>query len=391
MDQQPRLVVRHFHNTFSSVGEVQIQRLRPSAHSHQPFRPLPPPTGAYPYHLSLADVLPPAKISADRLVFHIVGDTGGIKNPVPQQNVARQMESDFEGAEFPAQPAFFYHLGDVVYFYGAAEEYFPQFYEPYEQYPASIFAIPGNHDGDLSKSMEADGIPSLAAFVDNFCQRIPHHTRDALDAVRSAMTQPNVYWTLDTPLATIIGLYTNVPEGGRLDDDQIAWLEQELEHAPKDRALLVAMHHPIYSGDDHHGGSAYMGMILDEAMTRSNRTPDAVFAGHVHNYQRFTRQVNGRSVPYIVAGAGGYHNLHPLSKSMQAFADALPFVVPSAEDVTLEKYCDDQFGYVRLDITRQTLKGVYSTVSGFQNLAQATVASFDSFTLDLATHTVTTP
>jgi hypothetical protein len=385
MDQQLRLAVRHFHNTVSSADEVQIQRHRPSAHAHQPFRPLPPPTGAYPYHLSLADVLPPNKINADRLVFHMVGDTGGIKNPLPQRNVARQMESDFDGADSHAQPAFFYHLGDVVYFFGAAEEYFPQLYEPYEQYPAPIFAIPGNHDGDLSRRMEADGIPSLAAFVDNFCQRIPHHTRDALDAMRSAMTEPNVYWTLDTPVATLIGLYTNVPEGGRLDDDQIAWLEQELAHAPKERALLVAMHHPIYSGDDHHGGSAYMGTILDEAMTRSNRTPDAVFAGHVHNYQRFTRQVNDRAVPYIVAGAGGYHNLHPLSRNMQAFAAELPAVVPTADDVTLEKYCDTLFGYLRLEITRSKLIGDYYTVPGFQDSPSVTTTHFDSFTFDLAT------
>lgn len=385
MDQQPRLVARHFHTTFAPADEVQIQRHRPSTHGHQPFRPLPPPTGAYPYHLSLSDVLPPTKINADRLVFHIAGDTGGIKNPVPQQSVARQMESDFAGLDTPAQPAFFYHLGDVVYFYGAEEEYFPQFYEPYEQYPAPIFAIPGNHDGDLSRRMEGDGIPSLAAFVNNFCQSIPHHTRDALDAARSAMTQPNVYWTLNSPLATVIGLYTNVPEGGRLDDDQITWLGQELAHAPNDRALLVTMHHPIYSGDDHHGGSAYMGAVLDEAMAQSQRTPDAVLAGHVHNYQRFTRQVNGRAVPYIVAGAGGYHNLHPLSRGMQAFAAELPAVVPTAEDVTLETYCDTLFGYLRLEITRGKLIGDYFTVPGFQDPAGVTATLFDSFTFDLPT------
>jgi hypothetical protein len=387
MEENPRPLIRHFHDTFSLTSDIQVQRRRPSFHAHQPFRPLPPPTGEYPYHLSLADVLPPAKmaeiINAGRQVFHLVGDTGGVKNPLPQQNVARQMVSDFENTGSVAQPAFFYHVGDVVYFFGAEGEYFPQFYEPYARYPAPIFAIPGNHDGDLSRQMEADGIPSLAAFVNNFCQRIPHHTRDALDAVRSAMTQPNVYWTLETPFATIVGLYTNVPEGGRLDDDQIAWLEQELAHAPTGKALLVAMHHPIYSGDDHHGGSAYMGAVLDDAVTQSKRMPDAVFAGHVHNYQRFTRQVNGRSIPYIVAGAGGYHNLHPVAKSVQAFAAEPPFVVPTAEDITLEKYCDTLFSYFRLEITPSALIGDCFTVPGFQDPAGVMATHFDSFTIDL--------
>ena len=57
------------------------------------------------------------------------------------------------------------------------------------------------------------------------------------------MIQPNVYWTLDTPLATFIGLYTNVPEGGWMDDTQIAWLENEPKTAPTDKALILAMHH----------------------------------------------------------------------------------------------------------------------------------------------------
>jgi phosphoribosylcarboxyaminoimidazole (NCAIR) mutase len=35
--------------------------------------------------------------------------------------------------------------------------------------------------------------------------------------------------------------------------------------------------------------------------------------GHVHNYQRFTRPLNGRDVPYIVAGAGGYWHLHTMA------------------------------------------------------------------------------
>jgi hypothetical protein len=392
-DEIGRTLMRRFHDNLSVGQELQVNRL-PSVHANQPFRPLPRPTGMPPYHLALADVLQPAQMrtitNAGRLVFHMVGDTGGIKMPLPQLNVARQMEHDFEAADAAARPAFFYHLGDVVYFYGAAEEYYPQFYEPYMRYPAPIFAIPGNHDGDLSPAMEAQGIHSLDAFVSNFCRRIPHHTREALDVSRHAMTQPNVYWTLETPLVTIIGLYTNVPEGGRLDDDQIAWLETELAHAPTDRALLVTAHHPIYSLDDFHSGSVYLGDVLNQAMERAKRIPDAVFAGHVHNYQRFTRPLEGRSVPYIVAGAGGYHNLHHVSKKLQAFPQQPPFAVPGSEKVTLETYCDNRFGYLRLEISRETLKGDYFAVAGFRDPLEGQASHFDSFSLDLKTHQVST-
>lgn len=44
--------------------------------------------------------------------------------------------------------AFFYHLGDVVYYNGEAARYYEQYYDPYLQYDAPILAIPGNHDGE---------------------------------------------------------------------------------------------------------------------------------------------------------------------------------------------------------------------------------------------------
>jgi len=392
--QHPGNTFSHrLHHAYSRTREIRVQRLH-SIHGHQPFRPLPAPTGMPPYRLALTDILPPDEIKAitdaGRLVFHLVGDTGGVKTPVPQQNVARQMEHDLESAEPTSRPAFFYHLGDVVYFFGEAQEYFPQFYEPYSMYAAPIFAIPGNHDGDLSRGMETQGVPSLAAFVDTFCAPIAHHTRDALDDPRHAMTQPNVYWTLETPLITIIGLYTNVPDGGRLDDDQIMWLEGELTAAPPARALIVAMPHPIYSLDDYHSGSVYMQRVLDDAIQQSGRIPDAVFAAHVHNYQRFTRPVNSRSVPYIVAGAGGYHNLHRLSQSLKNPPQPLPYVVPASGGVALETFCDDQFGFLRLEVTADTLKGDYFSVLGFQDPATGQATHFDSFTLDRKAGTVTT-
>ena len=117
----------------------------------QPPQPLPPPTGDAPFRLELS-----AMIGADAaaaieqrgsLAFHTVGDTGGVKSPEPQEIVSMWMEHDFDAADPP--PSFFYHLGDVVYFEGARSSYYDQFYDPYLHYAAPIFAIGGNHDGDL--------------------------------------------------------------------------------------------------------------------------------------------------------------------------------------------------------------------------------------------------
>ncbi len=85
---------------------------------------------------------------AKRLVFHCVGDTGGIHGVATQDAIANAMEEQLTTAPDAAKPAFFYHLGDVVYFNGQSTLYNTEFYEPYQYYRALIFAIPGNHDGD---------------------------------------------------------------------------------------------------------------------------------------------------------------------------------------------------------------------------------------------------
>ena len=55
--------------------------------------------------------------------------------------------------------------------------------------------------------------PTLTAFLRNFCAARPGPSPDAGTIVRTTMTQPGVYFTLDAPFVSIIGLYTNVLEG----------------------------------------------------------------------------------------------------------------------------------------------------------------------------------
>lgn len=353
---------------------------------NQTQQPLPAPTGKAPYHLSLASVLTPAQMqaiqTAQRMVFHVVGDTGGVKTPQDQQDVAVHMENDFDNTDTTRRPSFFYHLGDVVYYYGEASQYYSQFYEPYELYPAPIMAIPGNHDGDVQNT----SVPSLAAFVENFCAPEPHLTKEAGDVSRDAMTQPNVYWTLDTPYVTMIGLYTNVPEGGWLDNTQIAWLSSELSSAPTNKALILSMHHPIYSADIYHTGSKYMAGVLENAAQQAKRWPDLVFAGHVHNYQRYTRALPDREVPFIVAGGGGYWNLHRMAKDPQGNPLPTPYPVPGT-DATLASYCDDRHGYLLMEATPTALTGTYYAVQDGQPSSEP-ASQIDSFTLDWQAHKV---
>jgi hypothetical protein len=355
-------------------------------HPNQPFQPLPKPTGAPPYRLHLEDILPTAKvdaiIAAGRLDFHCVGDTGGVKDPYPQEAVAAAMAHDLSG---PSAQSFLYHLGDVVYMHGGGDFYYAQFYEPYAHYRAPIVAIPGNHDGNPNPLHPH---PSLTAFVRNFCSPKAELLHEADDVQRDAMIQPNVYWTLLTPFVTFIGLYTNVPDAGELTDDQVSWLVEELQAAPPDKAVIVALHHPIFSGDTSHGSDAALGQVVHDAFEKGGRWPDAVFSGHVHNYQRFTHAGGGgRQTPYLIAGAGGYHNLHPLAEPVAGGHPSLPWQTP-APGVTLEAYEDKTYGYMRVTASAGKLSGEYVSVPkpGAPGAGPPTVV--DRWSLDTTTHTV---
>jgi hypothetical protein len=348
----------HFPVTIDAGAEQRDQRYRDP--------PDPEPWRRPPYRLALEDVLEAEEMEAiraeRRLTFHLNGDMGGIKDAVPQELVAKGMEKSFDpAADASVNPSFLYITGDCVYFNGEIKEYFKQFYEPYEFYPRPIFAVAGNHDGE---NLEVDGSQSLDGFMRNFCAQHAVHMPEAMESHRTAMTQPYVHWTLTTPLCNIVGLYSNVPEGGDIREPQLSWYVNELKTLPRDAPLLAALHHPPYSADDHHSGSAQMVKLLDEAAEAAGRAPDMVLAGHVHNYQRLSRaEADGRITPYIVTGAGGYHNLHHVMKvNHQAMIP--PVVLDRADGrvVTLHSYLDDHHGFLVLTVTPDRIVGDYYQV-----------------------------
>ena len=340
---------------------------------HKPAFIPAPPTNNVNLNLPLDVILPGAEArieTAQELVFHAVGDSGGINGTETQEGLAAIMVKQIEDSranKSPAEePLFFYHLGDVVYFNGMSRDYPVQFYEPYQNYDAPVVAIAGNHDGDTRTRTGdvPDDETTLFGFIQNFCAPSPQY----LFKHRPTMTQPYVYWTLDTPLVTIVGLYSNVD--GQLDGqgtfEQQRWLAKQLQDAPSDRALIVAVHHAPYSLDTSHGGYAEIGSAIDRAGKTSGRMPDLVLSGHVHNYQRFTRKVGKKKIPYVVAGAGGYADslraMHRIAKDPSTGQKiATPFNT-SLPDVKLEAYNDTEPGFLRIKVTKKAISCEYYTM-----------------------------
>ena len=295
-----------------------------------------------------------------QIVFHCVGDTGSDKGPGTQSLVADKMVTDFSEANAADVPSFYYHLGDVVYYFGEGEYYYDQFYEPYRNYPGPILGIAGNHDGIV---YPGDQAATLAAYLRNFCAAAAAPSPDAGGLVRTTMIQPAVYYTFDTPFVRILGLYSNVLEdpgviSGQngaypsLDQRQVAFLTAALQRAKSENyagALIIATHHPPFTGGSDHGGSPLMLADIDSACTAAGVWPHAVLSGHAHNYQRYTRIANGCQIPFIVAGCGGHS---PLSKMRSTVRT--PYPIDST--LTLESYDDTDYGYLRIVVNAATMR-----------------------------------
>lgn len=317
-------------------------------------KPLPHPTGTYPYRLNIREVLGDVSwFLKQRMSFHMVGDTGSFRHSAFQSRIASVLAQQAnENPSTSERPAFLFHLGDVVYNHGEASEYPKQFFAPYEDYPAPIFAIVGNHDGDINP--DSDLIyQSLDTFMDVFCDTYRRKIRFSGGSKRLSMIQPNVYWTLETPLARFIGLYANVTKHGIISAEQQEWFIEELKSADRyrpDQALIVCLHHAPYSADTNHGSSPAMIAFLENAYKEADVRPDIVFSGHVHNYQRFTKiYEDGSSVPYVVAGAGGYADLHPIATISDPRVSPLDIDV---HKVRMENFCDDRFGFLKVSIEK---------------------------------------
>jgi hypothetical protein len=189
----------------------------------------------------------------------------------------------------------------------------------------------------------------------------------------------------------ILGLYSNVledpgvisGENGQntvLDDRQVTFLTTALARAKSEKftgALIIAVHHPPFTGDSTHGGSPLMLQDIDSACQKAGVWPHAVFSGHAHNYQRYTRTVNNYQIPYLVAGCGGHS---PLAKMRAVYRT--PHTIDNT--LTLESYDDTDYGYLRVVVNAETMRIEFHP----QSDGSATKTPDDDVTIALASHTI---
>jgi Calcineurin-like phosphoesterase len=357
-----------------------------------------------------------------KIIFHSVGDTGASNQRKygHEISVADQLTADCHNANDANRAAFLFHLGDVVYDFGESIYYYDQFYDPFRNYPAPIFAIPGNHDSFVVPHTQPADDP-LVTFSRNFCAEEITVTPDAGSLHRTAMTQPGVYFALDAPFVRIIGLFSNAledpgvisSENGKwpgVPDYQLDFLSAQLRKIKKEKyagAVLLATHHPPFSyspkprsggAGGNHEGSGEMLRDIDTICKSEGVYPHAFLSGHAHNYQRFQRTVSlgGKNfdVPFIVCGDGG-HNVNLLVRPRKGepsreppyglsvdYIDTKPAIL--AQGLALKHYDDKNYGYLRITVDKKHLKIGFHHVSA-PSLLQTRV---DLVTVDLASHKV---
>ena len=335
--------------------------------------------------MQLADYFRDSDIAAinryGSISFHALGDSGVGTNA--QLQVAEAMTAEIDTKHSEKCPAFLLHLGDILYGQFKSTGYVNKFYRPYSAYDNYIFGIPGNHDGEI-RDNPADS-PSLAAFLENFCQPIGGVPPQAGDFNTKMPHHPGAYWRLTCPFVDIIGLYSNVDENvGVIDDEQAKWLTTILKAIATERAsgntraLFFAVHHPPYAAGLHdavghsHPGSESMLATIDHCCNDANVWPNAVLSAHSHNYQSYLRKWKNGShdwtIPYLIAGGGGI-SAQPVQPggTIKSFPDGS----------TVEYLGGEQsYGYLTITVTDDGFTTRFNSVDE-ETVTATEVLSFD--------------
>lgn len=172
---------------------------------------------------------------------------------------------------------------------------------------------------------------------------------------------------------TDLALYSNVfesigiisdqsgqfPELGRA---QLEFLDTALTRIKDEKflgAVILAIHHDLYSSRLR-TNRARVNTDLDSISKRTGGWSHAVLSAYAHNYQRLTRAVRNKQIPYIVCGSGGYS----VSKLPRGGAMPLRLRQYAKTNLAFAAFDDQHFGYLRITVDPEQLQIDYQPISG---------------------------
>jgi Calcineurin-like phosphoesterase len=199
----------------------------------------------------------------DSLKFAVIGDNG--TGATPQYEIAKQMQTWHD--KFPFVLVLM--MGDNIYGSDRPQDFVKKFESPYKTLldgGVKFYASLGNHDSPEQR---------LYKFYN-------------MDGKR--------YYSFKAPKQDVRFFAL---ESTYMDQDQLTWLEKELDSS-REEWKIVFFHHPLYSSARTHGSETKLRASIEPLFIKYNVS--LVLNGHDHVYERIKPQ-NG--IPYIVEGSSG--------------------------------------------------------------------------------------
>jgi len=251
--------------------------------------------------------------------FVLMGDPG--EGDASQYAVVPALRTAGAGTDFMVI------VSDVIYPAGESNDYVAKFAFPYRDYPAPIYALPGNHDwydgldGFMRVFCQEPGDPPLPkqpwrgggvkGFLHRLLWRQPSISDPvAAEAVRALRDdpaqrarQPAPYFMIDLEAVRLVCIDTGIR--GVLDEQQGAWLRRISSDSPKPKVLLTGK--PLLVDGTLRPGQIEGGGTVEEIVRAPGHNYVMTVGGDIHNYQRYPVPVSdGRGViQYVVSGGGG--------------------------------------------------------------------------------------
>ena len=233
----------------------------------------------------------PPKITGSSLLFVVGGDNRPTGKGAPMPKTTRTI---FEEIGL-IRPDLVLWTGDTVYGYGDTSEELAREYDRFQSLAGrsgvTVFNVPGNHEIHRTDDApcSAPGGPGVSETERQFVRRFGA-----------------LYESFDAGPVHFIALDTETfCREDRIDGEQLAWLEADLEAHKSASAIFVFSHTEFFSApgiDSPHEKGHEPLRNRDELHDLFRRYPvKAVFSGHEHLYGRESRD----GIEYFVAGGGG--------------------------------------------------------------------------------------
>jgi hypothetical protein len=197
------------------------------------------------------------------LHFAVIGDNG--TGDKPQYEVGEQMLQWYSRFQFP----FVVMMGDNIYGSDRPQDFVKKFETPYKgliDKGVKFYASLGNHDSREQRYYKLYNMDG------------------------------KLYYSFKAPKEDVRFFAL---ESTYMDQDQLAWIENELKNSGE-KWKIVYFHHPLYSSAGTHGSQLKLRAVLEPLFIKYDVS--LVLNGHDHTYERIKPQ-NG--ILYFVEGSGG--------------------------------------------------------------------------------------